>query len=657
MSTAFQISCPGCGKLLKLTSKHLGKKVRCPKCSTVVRAGPKQAVVEAPLLEPLTSIPSSPPPDSFAATPVTPSPLAPRPLAPHKFARKKSASKSTSRGALTGWIVAAVFGGVTIVLLGGFVIYLLANRGSSDDDQQRLAQLDDGSGQDVRDPGDSQNTSGSRPRGARSQQPDKLPNLPDFKLPSNRNSGRSSVYRYDWNDRNLTYQFNLVFNKNTRDEVDFSGSTTYTPNGKPHRSTELEEERYEAEGTGFVIHPDGLIGTCAHVVNGASDIDVTVNGKKHRAVVVATDYEHDLALLKIQARNLPYLSIAPARTVEQGEAVTVLGFPLSNLLGSSIKVTQGTILGFSDDKNQVQIDATVNPGNSGGPVVDRDGNVVGVASALLDAVGISSVAFAVSVERLTALLKRNQISWASENQKQSLNDVKRAVAFIHCSGHGFDRKTAKSCRYRSTLTTSEPNGRVRPRAVTDKGNVVFDASGAMGAVSEQQMILPGVFENLCQIGIEQLPRSATQQAWTDQDIVLMEIEDEADPSGGYPGDFRSQFPELHLPPGFPQLPGLPGRREPQQAESHISIGLKTVSYEIISDDRNQLVVAKSVQLDVYQPANPNLAISIEFAGEYVFNKREKRLDRGSFVGMVIATEDERVKSQIPISMTYSLDTR
>lgn len=148
-------------------------------------------------------------------------------------------------------------------------------------------------------------------------------------------------------------------------------------------------------GTAFVVHSEGLLLTCFHVIKDAGRIDVRVNGKVYRAMVVGTDPGHDLALLQVDASSLPALPWIKAEDVELGEEVRAFGFPLTAALGSSLKVTRGTISGVEKEEGApvFQIDSAVNPGNSGGPLVNDRGEVVGVVVARFEeALGVGYVA-------------------------------------------------------------------------------------------------------------------------------------------------------------------------------------------------------------------------------------------------------------------------
>lgn len=141
-------------------------------------------------------------------------------------------------------------------------------------------------------------------------------------------------------------------------------------------------------GTGFFITVSGHIVTNYHVIEGATEIAVRdVQGQSYEAKVLSTDKSNDLAVLKVQGVFHP-LPIARSNTVRRGEQVFTLGFPNPQLQGTSIKFTEGSIsslAGIQDEPNNFQMSIPIQPGNSGGPLINREGFVVGVVVAKLDA--------------------------------------------------------------------------------------------------------------------------------------------------------------------------------------------------------------------------------------------------------------------------------
>ena len=141
-----------------------------------------------------------------------------------------------------------------------------------------------------------------------------------------------------------------------------------------------------ASGTGFYVSNTGHLITNDHVVDGCKDIKVQSNGADISTVLLATDPKNDLALLKANHTPSIYFSISD-QDPEEVQDVIVAGYPFGDAISSAIKFTQGivsSLAGIGNDYSQFQIDAALQPGNSGGPIVDIYGNILGVAVAKLD---------------------------------------------------------------------------------------------------------------------------------------------------------------------------------------------------------------------------------------------------------------------------------
>jgi TPR repeat protein len=139
-------------------------------------------------------------------------------------------------------------------------------------------------------------------------------------------------------------------------------------------------------GSGFFITGDGHIVTSYHVVAGSTAIRVRPqNGKELPAVIQRVDTANDLALLKVSASSTP-LAVGASSGVRRGDTVYSLGFPLVTIQGFEPKVTNGIIsslTGLLDDPTTFQITNPLQPGNSGGPIISADGQVVGIAASVL----------------------------------------------------------------------------------------------------------------------------------------------------------------------------------------------------------------------------------------------------------------------------------
>ncbi len=161
--------------------------------------------------------------------------------------------------------------------------------------------------------------------------------------------------------------------------------------GNP-RSGVIPEQR--ASGSGVLISNDGYIVTNNHVVEGADEVAVTTtNRKTYKGTVVATDPNSDLAVIKIDGTNLPYLAYGNSDDVKLGQWVLAVGYPL-NL---DVTVTAGIIsakarsIGINKGdrpiESFIQTDAAVNPGNSGGALINTNGELIGINSAIASPTG------------------------------------------------------------------------------------------------------------------------------------------------------------------------------------------------------------------------------------------------------------------------------
>jgi S1-C subfamily serine protease len=159
--------------------------------------------------------------------------------------------------------------------------------------------------------------------------------------------------------------------------------------------------------TGFCLSTDGYIATAHHFAEDAKTFKVNTKNGKVAARLVVSDPEHDLAILKAEGSFPSALALRSSETVKLGESIAVVGFPQTDVQGREPKIGRGEVAslsGMRDDASMFQISAPVQPGNSGGPLLDLHGNVVGVVVALLrDA---QAVNYAVKSSHLSKLCER-----------------------------------------------------------------------------------------------------------------------------------------------------------------------------------------------------------------------------------------------------------
>lgn len=162
-------------------------------------------------------------------------------------------------------------------------------------------------------------------------------------------------------------------------------------NNKKTSSKSTSSSILQSTGSGFAISSDGFIVTNNHVIDGATEIKIRgINGdmkKSMKAVVISKDEKNDLAILKIDDPKFTNLGNVPInivqKPIEVGSSVFVLGYPMIDAMGDEIKLTDGKIssrTGFQGDVSTYQISAPIQPGNSGGPLFDEDGNLIGITS-------------------------------------------------------------------------------------------------------------------------------------------------------------------------------------------------------------------------------------------------------------------------------------
>ena len=167
--------------------------------------------------------------------------------------------------------------------------------------------------------------------------------------------------------------------------------------------------RQQGEGSGVIVSADGYIVTNNHVVDGATELNVSMSDKREmKARVIGTDSQTDIALIKVDARDLPHVTLGSSGAVEVGDIALAIGNPFG--LGQT--VTMGIVsatgrggLGIEDYEDFIQTDASINPGNSGGALVNTKGELIGMNTAILSrSGGNQGVGFAVPVDMVRQVM-------------------------------------------------------------------------------------------------------------------------------------------------------------------------------------------------------------------------------------------------------------
>lgn len=165
-----------------------------------------------------------------------------------------------------------------------------------------------------------------------------------------------------------------------------------------------------AQGSGIIVDPDGIVLTAAHVVANALRVDLKLpDGRVFRAEPVHVDEELDLAVLRIEGRDLPTAVLGDSASLQVGQWVLAVGNPF----GLESTVTAGVISALHREARAggeyIQTDAAINPGNSGGPLVDLRGRVIGINSAIYTRTGgYQGIGFAIPINRARSLIPRGR---------------------------------------------------------------------------------------------------------------------------------------------------------------------------------------------------------------------------------------------------------
>lgn len=192
-----------------------------------------------------------------------------------------------------------------------------------------------------------------------------------------------------------------------------------------------------SSGSGFFVGNMGYFITNAHVIENAGSITILHNNKKLEAEVIKVSKVGDLAILKVDQpiSGLP-ISLEEA---EPGQDAYALGFPQPAIQGLDIKITKGIISsgkGIGDDDTRFQIDTPVQPGNSGGPLCDKSGKLIGVVVARLNEIAVANrtgsipqnVNYAIKATEVTAILRSKSVDFDVVSNDDSTSGIKRAAA-------------------------------------------------------------------------------------------------------------------------------------------------------------------------------------------------------------------------------------
>lgn len=194
-------------------------------------------------------------------------------------------------------------------------------------------------------------------------------------------------------------------------------------------------------GSGFIISPDGYILTNTHVIKGMTNIKVTLNDKRqYPAKLIGQDEKSDVALLKIEAKNLPTVKIGNPDELRSGEWVAAIGAPFGfeNSVTSGIVSAKNRTLPDDGYMPFIQTDVAINPGNSGGPLFNLKGQVVGINSQIYSrSGGFMGISFAIPID--VAMNVAEQLKANGKVQRGQLGVVIQEVSYDLAKSFGLDK--------------------------------------------------------------------------------------------------------------------------------------------------------------------------------------------------------------------------
>jgi len=233
-----------------------------------------------------------------------------------------------------------------------------------------------------------------------------------------------------------------------------------------------------ASGTAFVVDRSGLLVTALHVVDAAQQIVLLLPGSPPFGVdVVGINADHDVAVLSVSGtphQALPALALGDSSGVRLGDGVVVVGYPLPSPQNPAVTVTQGIVSALRTQDGLIQIDAAVNPGDSGGPVLTLDGRVIGIVDATLR--GAQQFNFAVPINFAQPLIERTVAAGSPATPMPlPLTRLTPVTLTYQSQAFGFGARQALL-----GVTCSTPS----PRALRlEDVNVAFEAEGALHVIT------------------------------------------------------------------------------------------------------------------------------------------------------------------------------
>jgi len=406
----------------------------------------------------------------------------------------------------------------------------------------------------------------------------------------------------------------------------------------------------QGSGSGFVVTSDGYVVTCAHVVEGSTKIDVAVAGQSYPGQVFAFDKAHDLAVVRIIGSNLPTVPLGNSDTVELAQEVRAVGYPLSTVLGDSVKITRGTLAGIvnTDGRKLFQVDASINPGNSGGPLVNEMGHVVGVASAKLAGEDVDGVGFAVPANEVLTLLRSKGITPASASGGEKLDGpnlarrVTPAVAMLKVTigpgGYGLANRLLLDFSGHVSTSQMRTVGRMRvpgaPRLESERGKLLLSERGELLEATGNVQV-PYLFGPLGALIFEPLG-SADERTWQTQRVTALTQIIGEESNSPLPMRFRHR-----------------GRSPFAQSQTKVVVtpAMETSSYELAGTNGDLVSIRKRYTFQTLQPAGTPPVAQVTGEGTITFNRAKGFAEKLEYKATLVRSVS-KVSVTVPLTLQW-----
>ncbi|HQU42098.1 MAG TPA: trypsin-like peptidase domain-containing protein [Pirellulales bacterium] len=406
----------------------------------------------------------------------------------------------------------------------------------------------------------------------------------------------------------------------------------------------------QGSGSGFVVTSDGYVVTCAHVVEGSTKIDVAVAGQSYPGQVFAFDKAHDLAVVRIIGSNLPTVPLGNSEAVELAQEVRAVGFPLSNVLGDSVKITRGTLAGIvnTDGRKLFQVDASINPGNSGGPLVNEMGHVVGVASAKLAGEAVDGVGIAVPANEVLTLLRSKGITPASASGGEKLDGpnlarrVTPAVAMLKVTigpgGYGLANRLLLDFSGHVSASQMRTAGRMRvpgaPRVESERGKLLLSERGELLEATGNVQV-PYLFGPLGALIVEPLG-SADERTWQTQRVTALTQVVGEQSNNPLPMRIRHR-----------------GRSPFTQSQTKIVVtpAMETTSYELAGTNGDLVSIKKRYTFQTLQPPGTPPMAQVTGEGTITFNRAKGFAEKFEYKATLVRSVSN-VSVTVPLTLQW-----